>query len=295
MDKLTYSQEQRLTFIDFRLMFVGSFTRAEVVEHFQMGLSAATRDIGLYKQLSANNLIYDNVQKRYFQTDNFTALFTHSPKQTLSKLANQCFEGINVISDVSLSFESPSQLSAPSISIIAVLTQAVLNTKAVNISYISLSSGETTRTIIPHSIVDSGLRWHVRAYDLNRQQFRDFVITRMLSATLSELSIETNQTMLADHQWTRMVALEVVPHPHNIQHPKAVALDYGMTDGLLNINVRAALAGYLLRRWNIDCSDDASLDTAEYQLWLQNKQALYGVKNLHLASGYKEGNTNVSP
>ena len=53
------------------------------------------------------------------------------------------------------------------------------------------------------------------------------------------------------------------------------------------INVRAAVAGYLLRRWNVDCTKDNKLERAEYHLWLSNPQALYGVKNLVLAPGYE--------
>lgn len=285
MENLTYSQKKRLAYIDFRLMFVGHFSRAEVVEHFQMGLSAATRDINLYKELVDSNLTYDNAEKRYFQTDSFEPLFEHEPKRALSKLVNQNSGIANVITDIKFPFEAPSQLSSPEIEIIASLTQAVLNTRAVKINYVSLSNGESTRVIIPHSIIDSGLRWHVRAFDLKTEQFRDFVIARMTSAKVSDLDTEDHQRILADQQWMRIVPLELVPHPNNIKHPKAIELDYAMKNGVLKLEVRAALAGYLLRRWNVDCSDEASQNAPEHQLWLQNSQTLYGVENINLASG----------
>ena len=60
-----------------------------------------------------------------------------------------------------------------------------------------------------------------------------------------------------------------------------------MKEGVLRINVRAAVAGYVLRRWNVDCTEDHSLNGAEYHLWLRNGQSLYGVQNLVLAPGYK--------
>lgn len=55
----------------------------------------------------------------------------------------------------------------------------------------------------------------------------------------------------------------------------------------MNVNVRAAVAGYVLRRWNVDCSEDHSLKGPEYHLWLKNWQALYGVENLVIAPGYR--------
>ena len=44
-----------------------------------------------------------------------------------------------------------------------------------------------------------------------------------------------------------MMPLQLIPHPENVKHPTAIELDYGMEKGVLNLNVRAALAGYLLR------------------------------------------------
>ena len=52
--------------------------------------------------------------------------------------------------------------------------------------------------------------------------------------------------------------------------------------------VRAAMAGYLLRRWNVDCTERGSLEGAEYQLWLQNRFTLRDVDNLAIAPGYAE-------
>ena len=46
------------------------------------------------------------------------------------------------------------------------------------------------------------------------------------------------------------------------------------------------MAGYLLRRWNVDCTADAELVGAEYQLWLKNRKALFGAENLTIAPGY---------
>ena len=61
-----------------------------------------------------------------------------------------------------------------------------------------------------------------------------------------------------------------------------------MINGVLDINVRAAVAGYLLRRWNVDCSAEATLEGDEYHLWLNNRKALYGVDNLIISPGFKQ-------
>ena len=90
-----------------------------------------------------------------------------------------------------------------------------------------------------------------------------------------------------DKEWNTFISLELVPHPRNIEYPTAIALDYGMVDGSMTIKTRAALTGYLLRRWNVDCSNNAELKGSEYQLYLNNKSLIDGALNFTLAPGYK--------
>ena len=60
LEEFNFGQKQRLAYVDFKLIFVGHFTRAEVVTHFEKGLSSASKDISIYKELAPDNLIYDN-------------------------------------------------------------------------------------------------------------------------------------------------------------------------------------------------------------------------------------------
>ena len=63
-------------------------------------------------------------------------------------------------------------------------------------------------------------------------------------------------------------------------------MDYGMRDGVLRMKLRAATAGYILRKWSVDCSPDHSLRGPEHRLWLKDHLAIYGVRNAVLAPGY---------
>jgi hypothetical protein len=289
LDDFNYAQKQRLGYIDFKLMFVGHLTRSEIVSHFEKGLSSATRDINLYKELCPNNMVYDAKDKKYYQSASFKPLFTHDPRKTLVKMANQITDGFDAIGETNFPVESPSQLNVPDIFIVAKLVQAIINNKVVSIIYTSLSSGSIAREIVPHSIVDNGLRWHVRAYDRKSKSFRDFVLTRITKATIKTSPASREEDKLEDHQWMRMMPLRLIAHPTNVKYPTAIELDYGMLNGVLEINIRAAMAGYLLRRWNVDCTQNASLKGAEYQLYLNNLQTLYGAENLSIAPGYSVG------
>jgi hypothetical protein len=67
-------------------------------------------------------------------------------------------------------------------------------------------------------------------------------------------------------------------------------------DGVLSIRSKAALAGYVLRRWNIDCSETHCLRGPEYRLWLRNRTVLDGVDSAHIAPGYLvEGSGHEAP
>jgi hypothetical protein len=287
MHEFSFAQKQRLAYIDFKLYFTGMVTRSEIVSHFELGLAAATRDIKFYKENAPENMAYDNVAKKYFITTQFKPVFKHDSRITLIKLANNISDGFDAIGDTLFPIESPSPLNVPNIDIIAKLSQAIINNKPINVIYTSLSSGSGARELVPHSIVDNGLRWHLRAYDRKTKSFRDFVLTRITKVTIIKQELLSEENKLEDHQWMRMVPLQIIPHPNNVEHPTAIKLDFGMTNGILEVNVRAAMAGYLLRRWNVDCTERANLEGSEYQLYLQNIQTLYGAENLAIAPGYK--------
>ena len=81
----------------------------------------------------------------------------------------------------------------------------------------------------------------------------DFVLTRIAKAKEIDGPVAENELLPADEQWASIVDMEVVPHP-GVRWEQAVEADYGMEDGALRLRSRAALAGYVLRRWSIDCS-----------------------------------------
>ena len=60
LEQISYAQKQRLAFIDFSLFFKGHLSRQDLLDKFEVGLSAASRDFTTYKELVPNNLYYDN-------------------------------------------------------------------------------------------------------------------------------------------------------------------------------------------------------------------------------------------
>lgn len=286
LPEVSQTQKERLSHIDFRVYFLGEIGRGDLVSRFGIGEAAATRDITLYRELAPKNLEYDTQAKSYVISDSFKPLFDYSPAQALAALSEGFGEDFIGDHKPMIACENPAELNKPLLPVLAVITRAIRHNKILRIEYRSVESGASTRDIVPFVLVNNGLRWHVRAYCRKRNDFIDFVITRVSNPKVIKGEVDPKEKKDADIQWNRIVEMELVAHP-NLPHPDTIEMDYAMTEGMLKVNARAAVAGYVLRRWNVDCTEDHSLKGAEYHLWLRNRQALYGVKNLVIAPGYE--------
>lgn len=285
--ELTQGQRDRLAFIEIRLWFLGEIRRQALTRRFGIQSAAATRDISLYRTLAPGNIGYDSKAKLYVTGDGFAPLFQFAPDRILTWLAQGFGDGEPSSSNIEVVCDYPGSLATPSLETLSSITRAIHLRCPLQIDYFSLSSGETTREIVPFSLIDTGMRWHVRAFDRRRRQFRDFVISRIRNPVLRRgHGVETHESGSQDAQWSRLVTLELVPHPDR-PFPEITEMDYRMADGVKRVSLRAATAGYTLRKWCVDCSGNHSLSGAEYRLWLRNSEELDGVESAALAPGYQ--------
>lgn len=286
LNELSFSQRERLAFIDFNLQFFGKIARNDLINRFKTGLAASTRDFAFYREFAENNLVLDHSTKQYYRTQTFSPLFTFSADAILQSVSKGFSDGIT--SDVQPSehcFEAV-QLIHPNLEIIATLMRAIHNQQACIVRYFSISSGESQRRLVPHAMINNGHRWHVRGFDGKSKSFRDFVCTRFTAVDELGDVTESHELVQADKQFNTFVDLILVPHP-SITQAKAIEMDYAMEDGQKTMRVRAALAAYILRQWQVDCSTDARILQQGCQLALQNTQVLEVIENPQLAPGFR--------
>ena len=286
VESLSHAQRERLVYIDFRLYFMGEIGRPDLASRFAVAPAGATRDLALYREIAPQNIVFDGSSKIYRIGKTFSPIFEHATQRVLSALALGFGDGVNVESQPLLPCESPAALNSPRMDVLAPVCRAIHAKRPVAVRYHSMSSGESERVIVPFALVDTGLRWHVRAFDRKSGEFRDFVVTRIEAPMLLDEEPQPNERPDNDIQWTRIVELDFVPHPR-LERPEIIKMDYGMTDGSIRMRVRAAVAGYMLLRWSVDCSPDHRLKEEQYRLWLSDPLALYGVENATLAPGYQ--------
>lgn len=279
------SQVERLAFIEARLYFLGELQRQDIAERFSIASVQASRDVSLYKQLAPKNLDYDYRTRTYQPSDNFKRIFEISTENVLWWLKSGLGDGLP--NAPGLPTESVNTLCIPDAAMLAQITRAIYRHKVLEIKYLSLSSGYKTRRISPHALVDNGKRWHVRAFDQENGRFSDFVINRIQFAhALGEDTTESERAV-ADDQWSQVIHLSLIPHP-KIVHQAAIEADYRMNERRIEVSCRAAIVGYMLRRWGVDCSSDSSLNPEEYHLALQNIESLANAESADLAPGYKK-------
>ncbi|MCW8107797.1 WYL domain-containing protein [Alteromonas ponticola] len=288
LQELSHSQRERLAFIDFSLQYFGAISRQDLISQFATGLAACTRDFTLYRELAPENLILNHPSKRYLRCEAFKPLFPHDPDVILTSLSRGFGNGLSSQFRASEQCLHAMQLIHPDSAIIGQLMRAIINRYPIDVNYVSVASGAKSRTMVPHAIVNNGHRWHVRAFDCEHGTFRDFVCTRFKSIQPAKRDIMERESVISDSGWQQLVSLELAPHPE-IARPEAIYMDYAMQNGKKVVTIRAALAAYLLRYWQVDCSAKYRIRGQGCQLALANLDVLQQIENAHLAPGVVDG------
>lgn len=285
LDEVSQGQRERLLYLEMHLWFSGAIGRRDLETRFGIKPAAASRDLAAYRELAPKNLEYDTSDRRYLVTKTFHPVFEYASDRVLAWLTQGFGDGLDLKIKPVIPSESPASKVKPDLVILATVAQAIACKRPLRIRYLSVSSGAKTRDIVPVALADSGLRWHVRAFDRLNTRFSDFALRRILSAEILDPLSSEHERLAADDQWTRIVDLELVPHPA-AEWPEGIEVDFDMREGCMKMRTRAALAGYLLQRWSVDCSESHTLNPKQHHLWLRNPQTLYGVESAKLAPGY---------
>lgn len=286
IEELSPGQRARLIHLEMNLRFVGWFSRQALAEEQDVHGNAVTRDISIYRTIAPDNLAYDVSSKHYRITDRFAPIIEVDPIRALDWLTHRRGQGDGMPSAIGVPFSSPPDLCRPSTDTIAAISRAIHGQHPLVIGYESLRQ-RSDRTVSPCALVNNGLRWHVRAFDRMANEFRDFVLTRILDPrVVTSETIAEHERSEADAAWSNSVELLLVPHPDR-SRPEVTQLDYGMGDEPMKVTLRWAEVGYTLRRWNVDCSEHHTLSGAEYRLWLLNRELLQDIPNAFLAPGYE--------
>lgn len=280
-----WGQQRRLEFIDYRLTWDGVLNRSDLTNFFGISVPQASLDISEYMKRAGENMSYDPKSKSYKAKADFRAIY---PSSSVSRYLDDL---LRLAVTKEMPYDSflgwvpsygyvPKPVRSLDTLTVLVVIKAIKITGKLTIRYQSLSDPDpVTRTISPHSLAHDGYRWHIRGYCHTRQEFRDFLFTRIHQVIALEEDIPRIQD---DANWHTVVTLKLAPHPRlQPNQKKIVELDYGMTDGFINFSCRQALIYYVFKQLGLD-RDHSSIDPQSQQIILSNLEEIkeYLPKNL---------------
>ena len=153
------------------------------------------------------------------------------------------------------------------------LIQAARSKRRLEVDYLSLQNPDREgRIIVPHTLVFTGFRWHVRAWCEKNRDYRDFVLSRFRGE--AELLDASDNGSEDDTRWQQKVEVVVKPDPRlTDEQQEVIAVDYGMSERVLRINTRGILVNYLLQLLQLDNQTEQANPLAQ-QIVLANRAEL---------------------
>jgi len=190
----TTSTNARLAYIDFKLLFTGRVTRADLKEAFGIAEAAASRVLSEYSKRRPNN----KTQKtNAIVRSSFSPLTNIDGELALGMLANG-FNSNKIFGVTELAYEKigkiPNQLNTNEV---AMITRAISGKHAISCNYYSEnSSNHQMRTLVPLAVMHDGTSWMFRAYDRSESKenkFKNFHFARVRNVTEEHDSKEFKQ------------------------------------------------------------------------------------------------------
>ena len=246
--------EDRLSYLELCLYWKGSVNRIDLRSKFEISVPQATQDFRSYLKLAPKNIIYDKNERAYIPIEKtFKFKFKQNrPENILNILTGNnndkdCKN--NKINDCVYNLKPYIKQFDPGI--LTKVTRAVLqDNKFLKIEYQSLQSSEPeSRMIYPTSFGYFKGRYHIRAYCFSRNEYRDFVLSRIISV---EYKDKVNKKVPDDIEANSTVAAIIKPHSKLSEtQKKCIELEYGMKDGFACITVEKHKLIYLLDELNL--------------------------------------------
>jgi hypothetical protein len=242
----------RFTFIELIIYWEGKVNTNHLAQQFSLSRQQCSAELNAYVGLHPQNLRYDKSLKGYIPTENFTM---HNISGDVTEYLDWLHTGHIKKSQHPLSLPNESlDLPARKVSpqIMRGLVAAIRQGFSVEVDYVSLSNpNREGRLIVPHSFVNTGLRWHLRAWCEKSGEYRDFVLSRFRGEPILENRSEL--TAKDDVGWNTKVTIILQPDPRlPIAKRQVLENDYQMQHGQLQITTRGCLVQYLLREMQVN-------------------------------------------
>jgi predicted DNA-binding transcriptional regulator YafY len=268
----------RYRFIETLSLWEGRLTTRHLCDTFGIGRQQASKDINNYlREVGPGNLEYDKFLKGYKPTPSFTPRVTMGQADEYLHLMARNNELMNVFESLSLNVANVEVLAQPvrdvTPDVLRPIMRAARQQRRLEVDYVSLNHPDREgRIIVPHTLVYTGLRWHVRAWCEKNSEYRDFVLSRFRGTP--EILDPSAHGIEADIEWNTQVCVRIAPDPRMTREQREVVeTDYGMHNGALEITTRARLVTYILQLLHVR-PDTLADDPTAQQIVVENHSEL---------------------
>lgn len=235
----------------------GRLTTVHLIQSFGISRQQASKDINTYiTEHAPRNLTYDKQLKGYVPSKQFKPKFIDDSASAYLHLLYQNNERAPHIDGLALAYAHTKVLEVPDRPIrpevLRPLLKACRDGLRLETEYVSLNTPQVDiRLIAPHTLVYTGMRWHVRAYCEKNRQYRDFVLSRLRGEP--ELLDKSENIAAKDEDWNSEIPVIIAPDERLDKAQRAIIeADFGMIDGQLVVPSRKALVKYVMQRYQID-------------------------------------------
>jgi predicted DNA-binding transcriptional regulator YafY len=268
----------RYRYIETIALWEGRLTTRHLCDTFGIGRQQASKDINNYlREVGPGNLEYDKYLKGYRPTSEFAPSVTRGAADEYLHLMARNNELSDVFESLALNTANAESLSVPvrdvKPEVLRPILQAARQQKRLDVDYVSINNPDHEgRIIVPHTLVHTGLRWHVRAWCEKNQEYRDFVLSRFRD--IPEIMDKSDHGIEGDKDWNTIITIRVVADPRLTQEQqRVIEHDYGMENGLLEVSTRAKLVPYALKLLHLENTEEKSDPTAQ-QIIVENRAEL---------------------
>ncbi len=245
-DDLKYAQRERLIYLDKYFAWRGMANRSDLINRFGVSTAQAALDFKTYlEQVKQTPPVYDSGRKTYLAADTHVSL---CPDQLY-----QNWQGI-LSEEAPARFDELPRLNRQiDVNIVSKLYQAMTGRKAIQIRYVSMTTGsEDAQWIAPTCFASDGDRLHFRGFSYKHKKYRDYIPVRV-GRSSSFKTRQIDEDLPPDHDWNIIVQIHLVPKSNLSEfQQKAVRREYGFTEPTLCIETRKALEFYANRCWGLD-------------------------------------------
>lgn len=271
MSELRPEVIQRLKALELIVLWEGRLATPRLCDWFGISRQQASADIKLYQtEINPQSLEYDSSLRGYKPVSSFRPVYCdgHFNEYLLLVAAH----GSEPMAHVMESHPNIAAVQLPDRAVrpetVRELLLACRNPASLRIHYASMANPEPhPREIVPHTLVYSGFRWHVRAFCHKRQQFRDFLLSRIYGQPerTDTLPVTDNEDTL----WHTKVSFRLVANSRlEKNQQRLIEHDYAMQNGALTIETRGALVHYSLQRYPVAFDQAQSKNPLAYPLTL---------------------------